>query len=53
MRDIYEATLRQRDEYLEVKQEAIDLRLRILNTNRFLERIGYVPVKTLTYEESY
>ena len=53
MRDIYEATLRQRDEYLQVKQEAIDLRLRILNTNRFLERIGYVPVKTLTYEESY
>ena len=53
MRDIYEARLRQRDEYLKVKQEAIHLRLRILNTNRFLERIGYVPVKTLTYEESY
>jgi len=53
MRDIYEAKLRQRDEYLQVKQEAIHLRLRILNTNRFLERIGYVPVKTLTYEESY
>jgi len=53
MKDIYRAKLRQRDEYLGVKQEAIHLRLRILNTNRFLERIGYVPVKTLTYEESY
>lgn len=53
MREIYETKLREREEYLDVKARSIALRLHILNTNRFLQRIGYVPVKVLTYEEDY
>ncbi len=53
IKDIYKAKLKERQDYLDIKAEAIALRLRILNTNRFLERIGYVPIKRLTYEEEY
>jgi len=50
---IYNARMQEYEDYQAVKEQAIMLGLRILNTNRFLERIGYIPVKTLTYEESY
>lgn len=53
VRQIYETRQTEIAEYDEVKRQAIALGLRILNTNRFLERLGYVPVRTLTYEEDY
>ena len=53
VRQIYETRQREIEEYDEVKRQAIALGLRILNTNRFLERLGYVPVRTLRYEEDY
>ena len=39
--------------YRNVIRQAEALHVPILNTNRFLERIGYVPIKRLTYEEDY
>jgi multidrug efflux pump subunit AcrA (membrane-fusion protein) len=47
----YYRAQREYDEYHDARAKALDMQIRVLNTNRFLERIGYVPSKTLTYEE--
>jgi hypothetical protein len=48
---LYNLQLQSYEEYQAVKEEAVRLGLRILNANRFLERLGYIPTKTLTYDE--
>ena len=47
----YYRAQREYDEYHDARAKALEMQIRVLNTNRFLERIGYVPSKTLTYEE--
>jgi predicted nucleic acid-binding Zn-ribbon protein len=48
---IYNNQLQAYEEYQAVRNEALRLNLRILNANRFLERLGYIPRQTLTYDE--
>jgi hypothetical protein len=47
----YYRAQREYDEYHDARAQALDMQIRLLNTNRFLERIGYVPSQTLTYDE--
>ncbi len=48
---LYNNQMQAYEEYQAVRNEALRLNLRILNANRFLERLGYIPTKTLTYDE--
>jgi len=45
----YNAQMQEYETYQKVKEEALRMGIRILNTNRFLNLVGYVPTQTLQY----
>ena len=47
VRQAYQERLKKHQRYFDVKQKALDLRIPILNTNRFLDLIGFTPARRL------
>ena len=47
VRQTYQEQLKKYQRYSDVKQKALDLRIPVLNTNRFLDLIGFTPARRL------